>query len=227
MKNLYLMTEDQVETLASERTQSLKATDSLDSTYLRVLVTGAQSKLGPKKGKRPDTETQLTAFESVAVPYYAAVLRGVMTDDIALDATLDAAEVQQRTRERNRRAIFARTAKSTIVGWVREGGDIRAINVATVTKTELQRAVTAARSERGETVATRIGRAQAAILAAVAREGPDHARERLEAVIEALQEALDELPDNERHHESTTIRTRAGVPTFREPARVLNRGATA
>lgn len=227
MKHQYSMNESQIEALAAERTQSQLANDATDGTYLRVLITGAQSKFGPKRGKRLATDAQMAALESVAVPYYAAVLRGVMTPDIVLDASLEAAEVQRRTRERNRRATFARTAKTTLVSWVQEGGDLRAIDVTTVTKTELRAAVTAAKAERGIPAASRIERAQRAILAAAAREGPKVAREHLEAVIAALQGALDELPEPETHHETTgNIRTRAGTATFREPARMLNRGAT-
>lgn len=226
MKSTYVMTEAQVEALAAERTQSLTVVEGFDSTYLRVLITAVQAKLGPKRGKRPDTNAQLDALESIAVPFYGAVLRGVITSDIALDASLDPAEATKRTRERNRRATFARTAKSTLVSWVTEGGDLRALSVATVTKSELRAAVTAAKAEHGTPAASRIERAQNAILSAVAKETPEVARERLESVIAALQEALDELPDQEAHHDTTSIRTRAGTPTFREP-RILNRGSGA
>ena len=226
MKNQYAMTESQVEALAHERTQSLMAMDGTDGTYLRVLLNGAQAKLGPKRGRAPAKTSQIEALEVVAVPYYAAVLRGVTTPDIALGPDLEADEVQRRTRERNRRAIFARTAKSTLSTWVDEGGDLRALNVTTVTKSQLRAEVQAARSERGTTVATRIERAKATIVAAVAHDPPEVARERLEDVIEAIQKVIDELPANDTHHETTTVRTRAGAPSFREP-RVLNRGVGA
>lgn len=224
-KNQYSLTEAQIEAMAAERTQSLNVTEAFDGTYLKVLITRVQGVLGTKRGKRMGTDVQLTALHKEAAPCYAAVLRGVMTPDIALDASLEADEVRRRTTERNRRATFARTAKSTLVAWVMEGGDLRALEVATVTKTELRTAVAAARAEHGVPAASRIERAQNAILAVVAREGPDRAREHLEAVMEALQQALDALPSEPDHAESAVIRTRVGVPSFREPARVLNRGA--
>lgn len=205
MKNLYMMTEAQIETLAAERTQSLVAVDTSDGTYLRAIVTGAQSKLGPKRGKRPNDNTQLDAIEAIAVPFYAAVLRGVVTTEIALDANMEAGEVSRRTRERNRRATFARTAKSTLATWVKSGGDIRGLDVAKLTKTELRTAITAARGERGLTVASRVEKAQGAILAAVAREGPDAQREHLERVIAALQAVLDEVPETGTDHGTTAI----------------------
>lgn len=227
VKNQYAMTEQQIEALAQERTASLTVTEAFDGTYLKVLITAGQAKLGPKKGKRPTTETQLSALDAAAQPYYAAVLRGVTTDDIVLRPELEAAEATRRTRERNRRATFARTAKSTIFSWIREGGDLRAVDVSTVTKSEMRASIVAARAEQGVPAASRVERAQQTILAAVANDPPERARERLYAVIHALQDALDALPDGheERHHESTVIRTRVGMPTFREPARVLNRGA--
>lgn len=222
-KSTFVMTEAQIESLAAERTSGLIVSDELDRNYLRALISGVQAKTGPKRsGRRLDNDSQLAAVEAVAVPFYAAVLRGVMTPDIALDASLEAAEVQIRNRERNRRATFARTAKSVLVSWISLGGDVRTIDPATVTKSELWSAVTAQRAEnrpRGG----RIEKAQEAILAAVAREGPDVARMRLEAVIEALQAAIDALPVEPEHHESTVIRTRVGQPTFREAPRVLNR----
>ncbi len=207
MKNQYVMTEAQIERLAAERLTGATLVDSFDGTYLRALVVATQSKLGAKRGKRMATEAQLETLEATAAPFYAAVLRGVITPDIEVSADLEPAEATRRTRERNRRATFARTAKATLVAWVTEGGDLRALDVATVTKTELRASVTAARAERGVPAANRIERAQQAILAAVAREGPDVARERLEAVIEALQAALDELPAE--HGKTTVIPARA------------------
>jgi hypothetical protein len=224
------MTEQQIETLAQEHTQGLAGLDKLDGTYLRALVTGTQSKLGPKKGKRPNEDAQLSTLEQIAVPFYAAVLRGVTTDDIALDATLEHAEVVVRNRERNRRAVFARTAKSTLVAWVRAGGDLRAIDVSTVTKSELRASTAAAYEGEPGARLTAVQKAQARILAAVACDPPEVARERLHAVIMALQEAIDELPPVEPevidYGESTVIRKPGG--TFRghtQPAQ-LHRSAS-
>ena len=49
------------------------------------------------------------------------------------------------------------------------------------------------------------------------------ARAALEAVIEHLQAVLDELPEGEQHDDDDVahVRTRVGMPKFREPARVL------
>ncbi len=207
MKNAYMMTEAQVEALATERITGAAAVDQLDGTYLRGLVAGAQSKLGAKRGRSPAATVQLEALEGIAVSFYAAVLRGVVTADIALGSTLDAAEVSRRTLERNRRATFARTAKSTLVAWIKAGGDIRGLDAATVSKSELRASVVAAKGEAPPT--SRIERAQRAILAAVAREGPGEARAHLQAVVAALQAALTELPSG-NGVKPTLLQGRAG-----------------
>lgn len=216
VKNPYEMTEKQIEALASERTQGLVATDALDGTYLRVLVNACQEKLGVKRGRRPNTSTQLATLATVAVSYYEAVMRGVTSPDIAPDASLEPAEATRRMRERNRRGTFARTAKSTLVGWIGEGGDLRAINVDTVTKTELRASTLVARENRAPT-GSKLERAQQAILDAVAKETPEDAREHLQSVIEAMQGALDAL-DGDGKQESTAIRPRPHA-VYREPVR--------
>lgn len=188
----YTMDDKQVEALASERTRCAGVVSGFDGVYLKALVAGTQARL-VKAGKRPETVTQLAALDLVAVPFYAAVLRGVVTDEIALGADLEAAEAQRRTRERNRRATFARSAKSTLVAWVKAGGDVRALAAATVGKSELRIATVKAQAAR-EPAGAQIERAQRAILAAAAREGPEEARAYLGAAIEALQDALDRLP---------------------------------
>jgi hypothetical protein len=217
------MTMQEIENMTHERLGHANATDLVDGTYLRVLLFAAQGKLGAKRGKRPDDATQLTALEAVGGPMYQAVLKGVTSEDIAIDATLDPAEITRRTRERNRRATFARTARSTLSVWVSEGGDLRALDVETVTKGELRAAINAARAEKPEQIEPTLERAQKAILAAIAREGPDEQRAHLEAVISALQDALEELPAV--HEDTAVIRTRVGVPRFTGSGAQLHRGA--
>lgn len=145
--------------------QGATALDKSDATYLRVIINAVQAKLGPKKGRAPAAETQLSVFSTVVTPLYAAVLRGVTTEDIAIREGLEPAELTRRMRERNRRATFARTARSALVSWVNAGGDIRALDVSTVTKSELQRSVAAAREPDANRT---VERAQKRILASVA-----------------------------------------------------------
>ena len=195
MKDIYTMTEKQVEALAAQRAEGLAVTDKLDGTYLRVLVTGAQAALAPKASRKAEYAAQLQAVETVGAAYYGAVLRGVVTSDIELVAGLEAQESRHRKIERNRRATFARSAKSTLLSWVRAGGDLRVLEAPAVTKGEMRAAINAARSA-AVSPGERIAKAQAALLAAAAREGPDEARAYLSGAIEALQAALDDIPAN-------------------------------
>jgi hypothetical protein len=224
---VYALNETQVEALASQRTRNLLDCDQADGMYLRALVFHTQGKFGPAHGKRPATESQLEALALVSQPLYEAVLRGVTTPDIAIEGGIEHGELTRRTRERNRRATFARTAKAALVAWCTAGGDIRKLDVATVTKSELRASVAASRDPAAGAERS-IERAQRRIIASItaqARASPGAARAALEEVITQLQAALDELPEaeEEEHGETTTVRTRVGVPTFREPARVLNR----
>jgi hypothetical protein len=187
------MTEAQIESLAAERLHNATVRDGFDSTYLRVIITAVQAKLGDKvKGRRLAAGGQLKALDDVNAPFYAAVLRGVTTPEIAADPSLPLDAQRLRTLERNRRSTFARTAKSTLVSWIREGGDIRAIDVMTVSKGELRASVNAARTD-GEEPQSRVERAQAAIISHAQRQAPEAARETLEEAIEALQAALAQL----------------------------------
>lgn len=227
MKNLYVMTEQQIELLASERTRSASEIGTADGTYLRALIVAVQSKLGVRRGKRPATDTQISVLDERQAVFYAAVLRGVTTDDITIEANTEHAEAAKRNRERHRRATFARSAKSTIATWVRAGGDIRAIDATSVTKTELRTSVAAANDDAAMLERT-LKRATGRIIATVtqeARGSPDRARAWLEGIIGELTEQLEDMGgEGPRHAESTVIRTRVGTPTFREP-RVLNRAA--
>jgi hypothetical protein len=96
-----------------------------------------------------------------------------------------------------------------------------------VTKTELRKSVMASRDPSAGVERT-IERAERRIIASItaqARGSPDAARGALEAVIEHLQAALDELPEGDQHDDVAHVRTRVGVPKFRGQARVLNRPA--
>jgi len=191
------LTEAQVEALVSQRTASLLSTDQADGTYLRTILHHTQGKLGPlTRGRPPSIQAQIDALQAVTIPFYAAVLRGVTTEDIAIETGMEADKIAVRTRERNRRATFARSVKSTLVVWVQTGGDLRALNAATVTKTQLQVDIREARSP-GDAFERTVERAQRRIIVSIAQQArgsPDMARARLEAIIEALAATLDDLP---------------------------------
>lgn len=227
----YALTEKQVEQLALETYEAAGRLASNNHTYLRVLVTACQAQLGaPSRRRAVALDAQVSVLESAHTKYYAAVLRGVTTADITVDDVTPADVVTAHSRERSRRATFARSAASTLRAFVNSGGDIRAIDVPTVTKASLRAEVNAGR-DVAQLETRAFERAQGAMLrvfTARAREHPDEARAMLDGAIEVLQAALDEL-GAEPQPEATATGTRVGrimagsrvMPT----APMLHRGA--
>lgn len=230
----YVATAAQVEALAHERYTSNATMLLADNTYLRVIAAGCKAKLGrarTRRGNGADAQAQLTVLEAVHKPFYEAVLRGVTTEDVAPDEAVDDEERARRTRVRNSRSGFARSAKSTLKTFVEAGGDIRTIDVDTVTKAQLRDAFKPAPPT--DRVARQIQRAEEALMRALtrqARASPETAQASAEAFIEALQKAVEDLAAEgedvepappstpQRPTEAPRARTRAGVPTFRAPS---------
>lgn len=194
-----------IEALAHEWYAGTAAVRALDGTYLRVLIVGVQAEIGPKTRRRPDVQSQVEAIEKVNETFYAAVLRGVTTPEIAHAEGLDPVESTRRSIERNRRSTFARSAKSTLIAYVKAGGDLRTLAVAETTKTILRNFVNQTTDAQARDEAT-VLRAQTTIVRVVAREAGedvDAARTRLEAVIAKLTEALEGL--GTEHGSTTTL----------------------
>lgn len=223
MKSKYAMSETQVETLAAEYAAASNETQRVNTTYLRVLVVGCQAILGNKRTRgRIPHDAQLDVLGDISGKYYAAVLRGITTEDIAPDDSLPRGEQTRRSRERNRRSTFARTAKSTLASYINSGGDLRGLDGDTVTRDPL---LTQVRASRGVTeTAHKLERHTQALIRLVtseARIDPGAARHDLEHAIEALQFALDGLaPNGNRAGEAMSITgVLAKVPAHRrQPA---------
>jgi len=222
----YVATEAEVEALAAEHQTGMESTTRGSATYLRVLVAGAQSRLG-KRGPAPRAKAQAEVLELVHAKFYPAVLRGITSPDIAHDDQAEAPEQRRRALERNRRSAFARSAMSTLRAYVGAGGDLRALTVETVSKGELRAAM--APPEPTDKVERQIARAQGALLRAIARRArgdPAAAEAALDAAIEALealrspaepQAAPARRPAEQAHHETTIVggrRTRVGTPVM-------------
>ncbi len=224
--------EQRVENLARERVTSAIVVSNADVTYLSMLVDAMQSQLGKTRRGKINGEQQTQVLAQVDKRFYAAVLRGVTTEDIAIEDGLDADELRRRSLERNRRSAFARSTKSTVALFIEGGGDVRTLDPATVSKAALRKAVAKPEPEGKEQRI--LLRAEGQILRAVgrlARASPDAAADELGRLIEHFQKALDNLggePEEPQHHATTVVgvrapdrgpqRTRAGVP-------LLNRGA--
>jgi hypothetical protein len=229
-KHHYVATEAQVEQLAKEQYIHSSEVARANSTYLRVLIAGCQAELGGKRGKAPSAESQLAVLEKVHGRYYAAVLRGVTTEDVEPSDALERTERGRRQLERNRRSGFARSAATTVRNYIRMGGDLRGLDLATVSKNSLQRFVAEAQQlSPTDKMTARIQRFEKGLLRAItqqARGDPNLAAANLEAIVERLQLALDELlpdkpvapqPAEDQTAGRRFARTRVGVPIMRLP----------
>ncbi|HXS14452.1 MAG TPA: hypothetical protein VN734_17265 [Acidobacteriaceae bacterium] len=226
----YVANDAQIEALAREQYISTAQVSVANATYLRVLVAGCQAELGGRRGRAPvRPDAQSAVLERVHERFYAAVLRGVTTEDVVADDSLDRAEKGRRMLERNRRSGFARSAATTLRNYVQAGGDLRALDVETTTKTALQQFVASKAAPDVDRIGARVARAERTLLAALkrmAKEDPDRAAEAMEAITEHLQVALSELEPSPQVVAGTQAeaaptprhaRTRVGVPFMRLP----------
>jgi hypothetical protein len=146
----YVAADEQVEKLARLYTKTTEAGERVRGSYLRILVAAAQERLkalpAKKKFARRLSQTeigqQLPVVEEVHGRFYIAVLRGVTTPDVTDHENLEEQERTRRALERNRRSGFARSAKSTLVAFVKAGGDIRQLIADEVSKTSLRQYIT-------------------------------------------------------------------------------------
>jgi hypothetical protein len=228
-KHHYVATEAQVESLAREQYSAASQMAVANSTYLRVLIAGCQAELGQRRRGPVRADAQMEVLEKVHARFYAAVIRGVTTDDVAQDDSLDRTERGRRQLERNRRSGFARSAATTLRNYVRSGGDLRALEVDSVSKGDLQKFVAAHEAPGADKFGLRIQRAEKSILNAIkqqARGDPEKAVATLEALLERLQLALEQLepdktlvsrPPGEHVTAREHARTRVGEPILRMP----------
>ena len=142
----YVATENDVQQLAASRFNSDTMTKRGDGQYLRILVAALKAQFSNGHGKagrrrkltEDDAAEQSSFLALTHTRFYASVLLGVTTPEVAPDDTLTPDEQRARAAARNGRAGFARSAASTLQAFIRAGGDIRSLDVMTVTKTELR-----------------------------------------------------------------------------------------
>lgn len=225
-------TDAQVEQLAQARYTAGIEVSRTDGIYLHVLVAACQAKLGPlRRGRAPAAAAQLSVVDAIHDRFYAAVLRGITTQDVMPEDGLEAKEQQRRTLERNRRSTFARTAKATLVAFARGGGDLRSLDATSVSKAQLRAAV--APPPTGDKTQQRIARGEGVLLRAIrrqARDAPDAARTTVERLMDEFQKVLDGLTDEQTADVGATTtlvargaakghtRTHVGTPMLNRPA---------
>lgn len=202
----FMASEEQVGRLA----YAVQEGQAADVTYLRVIMAHTRSRIGRAK-KGTNVEALLDAVHD---RFYPVVLRTVGTEEMP-------------TAELNSRANFARSAASTVRYFIRNGGDVRSVDLATVTKSGLRKAVQPEPEEEieGETKAERAlrrleDRYVKSLQRITARGDPDTARERIEAAIGRLEAMLAELGETEAAPEevSEPVITRHALQRQRAPA---------
>lgn len=214
----YVATDAQVEALAQQRYAAADTQDKTDGTYLRILVVACKAKLG-NRGRPPSKESQLSVLDAENSRLYAAVLRGVVTPDVAFEEGLSPAESRDRARERNRRSAFARSAYSTLRSVIDAGGDFRAIDAESVSKAALRAMLAPPEpTDKGE---RQLGRAETTIMRALvrmARRDVVRARTFAEGLLTRLQEWLEQdTHDEAEGPDPPRARTRVGVPMLHRP----------
>lgn len=178
----YAATGDQVEQLAFAVATGLDA----GTAYLRVVLAHMQARLG--RGRRRVTAMpQEPVLDAVHEELYPHVLKGVGPEEMERG-------------ERDSKANFARTMASTVRFFIQHGGDVRGLDIPTVTKNGLRRAVqppAAATVPEGATRAERgFLRAAEGLKRAVirlARGDPEGARTQIEQLLTEYEQLLDEL----------------------------------
>lgn len=182
VKAHYAATGEQVQELAYAVAVGLDA----GTAYLRVIVAHMQAQLGRGSRRRAATIPQEPVLDAIHEELYPHVLKGVGPDEMDRD-------------ERNSKANFARTMASTVRFFIQHGGDVRALDVPTVTKNGLRRMVQppapeapegASRALRGF-VTAREGLKRAVIR--LARGDPAEARRQIEQLMDEYEALLDEL----------------------------------
>lgn len=132
----YIATPADIAALARAYGEALTVSVNVRGHYLRALVATTQAELGSKPRLRTSGEespsldaeavkTQLAALEAVHSRFYEIVLDNI-------DGNAD---------ERNRRSGFARSAMSTVRGYIRAGFDITLVAAARITKAALAESV--------------------------------------------------------------------------------------
>lgn len=157
----FLASDTDIEAMARDRQSATHSEAVITGTYLRVLAAHlAHEAPGVKRRRLTDADVtqHLAALRSINNRCYAAVSRAVITSDVADSTKLPRADRAIRAQERNRRTNYARTAVSALRRYVEAGGDVRNLDVPTITKGHLRAraarmkpaapAVTATRLER-------------------------------------------------------------------------------
>lgn len=217
----YVASDHDVELLAAAHLACSEASKRADVSYLRILVQQLQSRFNGVKGRRrasaADLQNHSKFLAEVHTRLYVFVLKGVTTPEVVDEETLDVDTRRGRAAVRNSRAGFARSSASTLQAFIRAGGDVRSLDVAAVSKSQLRTWANAQQPDHNSAAAA----IQSAIRR-VEREAmemePDDARTTIEDCMQRLQAILDGLEDRKPDAGAITQTLRARPAHTRQPA---------
>lgn len=218
LESNYHVTEAEVEALAAMHMDANNTQGIADGSYLKILLAGCQATLGKSKRKIPNmVEAHSTVLDDVHIRYYNAVLRGVTSEDIQIDDSLDQEEQRRRRVEQLRRATFARSAKSTLQAYISALGDIRTLDVASTSKAGLRKYVNEASGAPSweQSIASNRNKIEK-ICRRLAETNPGEAREILESVLSHIQDVLDSITGTDRRGQESVMVFTADVPSIVE-----------
>lgn len=135
-KTGFILSDAALAGLVRDYAASVERTDRVRGTYLSVLVAHSKRELGSVR--RATTEQAVAAVEKVNDHFYPIILEAVITPDIVITDDISEDEKVRRSKERTRRATFARTAKSTLLSAIKSGARLVTMDPAKVTKASLQ-----------------------------------------------------------------------------------------
>lgn len=218
----YVASDHDVELLAAAHLATSEATKRADGSYLRILVAALQAQFnGVRSRRKPDAEAHSAFLAETHSRLYVWILKGITTPEVADDEKLSPDDRRIRGMLRQARAGFARSAASTLQMFIRAGGDVRTLDVDTVSKTALRTWARAANPDakpRTDFILAGLKRIERAAVALMA-EDPDEARATVEECMGRLQRVLDELgpPATQPQHTITQTLRQRPVHT-RQPA---------
>jgi len=188
VKSKYVANAEQIEELSRQFAIASKRREDTSGTYLNVLVAVTQVHLA-------DAD-QLMALDDAHRLMYEAVIRGINATGVEGPAA-------------QRRATFARTAKSTLAQWMKAGGNVQELEPGKVTKGGLREQFRTRRQPMSlQQVIQHNGELILEATKDLATRNPISARRELLKVIEALSHQLDDLtdfePEYDREHRVTS-----------------------
>lgn len=149
-RNGFLANEDQIEALARYNLQNVAGGEKVRGVYLKTLIVAVQAEITGMLVEAEPAEV----LDKVHKKFYAAVMRAV-PKDLQDNPKLPREERRARAKNRNRSGNFARSAKSTVLSFIKADGDIMQLNAANITKMELAAFATAMKTPARVSLADR------------------------------------------------------------------------